>query len=195
MLRDEGYTSRTMKSVERLKGRRVIVNPTSGERIEIVTSGVETGGALLVFDLELPPGAQVPARHVHPEQSERFTVMSGRIRFEVGRERRVVEAGPGETVEVPPGVAHWFGNVGTGPARARVEARPALRLAELFEASEAMGPPRRLFGVVVPPLRELAVFMLEFRREIAAPGLPAGLVHALLAPLAWLGRRTRRAEG
>ena len=176
-------------------GRRVILNPTSGERIEIVTSGAETGGELLVFELELPPGAQVPARHVHPEQTERFTVLSGRMRFEVGRDRRVVAAGPGETVEVPPGTPHWFGNVGAEAARARVEVRPALRLAELFEASESMAPPRRVLGVAVPPLRDFAVFMLEFRREIAAPGLPPPLVNALLAPLAWLGRRTRRATG
>lgn len=195
MLGEERYTSGTMTIPDRSRGLRVIVNATSGERIEIVTSGAETGGELLVFDLELPPGAHVPARHVHPEQTERFTVVSGRMRFEVGRERRVVAAGPGETVEVPAGVAHWFGNSGVEAARARVEVRPALRLAELFEASEALGAPWRVLGVAVPPLRQFAVFMLEFRREIAAPGLPPGLVHALLAPLAWLGRRTRRVAG
>src|SRR5690348_8105757 len=59
---------------------RVIVNPISGERIIIRESGAQTNGRLLVFDLYLPPGAHVPARHVHPVQEERFTVVSGLMR-------------------------------------------------------------------------------------------------------------------
>ncbi|MBO0706281.1 MAG: hypothetical protein J2P39_13235, partial [Candidatus Dormibacteraeota bacterium] len=63
-----------MESEARGAGR-VIENPVSGERIVIRRSGAETGGALLAFDLFLPPGAHVPAGHVHPEQEERFTVL------------------------------------------------------------------------------------------------------------------------
>ena len=39
---------------------------------------------------------------------------------------RTVLAKPGDTVTVPRGVAHWFGNAGPGESRARVEVRPAL---------------------------------------------------------------------
>ena len=60
---------------------RVIDNPISGERIVIRESGVQTGGRLLSFDLFLPPGGHVPARHVHPIQEEQFTVVAGRMRF------------------------------------------------------------------------------------------------------------------
>src|SRR4051812_14096330 len=67
------------------RAERVIVNPASGERIVIRTSGAETGGRLLAFDLYLPPGAHVPARHVHPHQVESFTVLEGRMRFTIGR--------------------------------------------------------------------------------------------------------------
>src|SRR4051794_32638992 len=102
-----------MTAVDLPGAERVIVNPNSGERIVIRTSGAETGGELLVFDLYLPLGAHVPARHVHPEQTERFTVVAGWMRFRVGR-GRAFTAGPGETVEVPAGTAHWFGNAGGG---------------------------------------------------------------------------------
>ena len=57
--------------------RRMIANPVSGEQIIIQTSGTETDGKLLVFDLFLPPGAQVPSRHTHPMQEERFTILAG----------------------------------------------------------------------------------------------------------------------
>jgi hypothetical protein len=62
----------------------VIENPLSGERIVIRTSGAETGGTLFVWDLELAPGGRVPSSHSHPEQEERFSVVSGQMRFRVG---------------------------------------------------------------------------------------------------------------
>src|SRR5437016_2913696 len=64
--------------------RRVICNPISGEQILIHTSGAETNGKLLVFDLFLPPGRQVPSRHTHPIQEERFTILAGTMRFRLG---------------------------------------------------------------------------------------------------------------
>src|SRR5919201_959249 len=99
---------------------QVITNPISGERIVIRESAAQTGGRLLAFDLFLPPGAHVPARHVHPVQEERFTVVAGRMRFRMGRfGRRTVLADPGDTVLVAAGKAYWFGNAGVGVAYAR----------------------------------------------------------------------------
>lgn len=171
----------------------MIVNPVSGEHIIIRESGAETGGQLLSFDLYLPPGAHVPARHVHPIQEERFTVVAGQLRFRLGRfGRRTIMANPGETVVVPPGTAHWFGNAGPGVAHAVVEARPALRMEEMFESAAAMNVVRYLPGGPMPRPSELALFLGEFRRELAVPDLPPLLVRAALAPLAWLGRRRRR---
>jgi quercetin dioxygenase-like cupin family protein len=169
---------------------RVIENPISGERIVIRDSGAETGGRLLSFDLYLPPGAHVPARHVHPFQEERFTVVRGRMRFRLGRE--TVLAGPGQTIVVAARTAHWFGNASAEVAHARVEVRPALRMQELFETTETMGRAGRFLGTRLPRLSDLALVLLEFQRELAVPDLPAFLVRALLTPLAWLARRRGR---
>lgn len=169
---------------------RVIHNPISGERIVIRETGAQTGGDLLSFDLFLPPGAHVPARHVHPVQEERFTVIEGRWRFRLGR--RTILANPGDTVLVPAGTAHWFGNIGEGEAHARVEARPALRMEEMFESAAAMSVARYFPGARIPRLSDLALFLTEFRRELAVPDVPAFLIRAFLVPLAWLGRRRRR---
>jgi len=166
---------------------RVIDNPISGERIVIRESGEETGGRLLRFDLYLPPGGHVPATHVHPVQEERFTVVSGRMRFRLGR--RTILARPGETVLVPAGRSHWFGNAGEEVAHAHVEVRPALRTEELFAATEAMSRTGRLPGTRLPRLTDLAVVLLEFQRELAVPTVPAFVVRAALTPLVWLARR------
>jgi quercetin dioxygenase-like cupin family protein len=167
---------------------RVIDNPISGERIVIRTTAAESGGRLLCFDLFLPPGGHVPARHVHPEQVERFTVVSGQLRFHIGR--RTILASPGDTVAVPAGTPHWFGNSGTQLAQARVTVEPALRMEELLEATEAMARAGYLPGTRLPRPWDLALVLLEFRRELAVPNIPAILVRTFLAPVAWLeGRR------
>jgi len=169
---------------------RVIGNPISGERIVIRAGRAQTGGRLLSFDLFLPPGGRVPARHVHPVQQEQFTVMAGRMRFRLGG--RTILAGPGDSVLVPAGTPHWFGNAGPEVAHARVEVRPALRMEELFEATEAMALAGHFPGTRLPRLSDLALVLLEFQRELAVPHVPAFLLRPLLAPLAWLGRRRGR---
>jgi quercetin dioxygenase-like cupin family protein len=191
MRTEEGEPERAGRSAEPTSVvGRVIDNPISGERIVIRESGAQTGGQLLSFDLFLPPGAHVPARHVHPVQEEQFTVMAGQMRFRLGR--RTILANPGDTVRVPAGKAHWFGNSGAGVAHARVEARPALRMEEAFEAAATMGRAGRVFGIRLPRLSDLALYLIEFQREMAVPDVPPFLVRTLLAPLAWLGRRRGR---
>src|SRR4051795_2214237 len=102
---------------------QTLENPVTGERFTFVHTAASTGGDLLAFDFALKPGGAVPIAHVHPVQTERFAVVSGRMRFRLGR--KTVEAGPGDVVEVAPGVAHAFANVGDEEARLRVEVRPA----------------------------------------------------------------------
>jgi quercetin dioxygenase-like cupin family protein len=171
-----------------MRDRRVIENPVSGERIVIRQTATETNGQLLSFDLFLPPGGHVPAAHAHPAQEERFTVVEGQLRFRLGRRTVLVDAG--QTLLVRPGTAHWFGNAGAAVAQARVEVRPALRMQELLERSGAISGSRPVASVA--HLSDLALVLLEFRREVAVPHLPARLVHALLAPFGWLARRRAR---
>jgi len=166
---------------------RVIENPISGERIVVRQSAAETGGRLLAFDLFLPPGGHVPAGHVHPEQEESFTVISGRMRFRLGG--RSILARPGEAVVITPGQPHWFGNPGPGESHAHVEVRPALRMEEMFVATEALSHAGRIPGTRLPRPSDLALVLLEFRRELAVPNVPPALVSAVLRPLAWLARR------
>lgn len=165
----------------------VITNPLSGERITIRRTAAETGGSVLEWELLLAPGGRVPSGHAHPGQEECFTVLAGRMRFRVGR-RRVV-AGPGVTVRVPPGTVHHFANAGRVPARILVQTRPALGMQELLEVAAALAQRQHAAGRAVPSLFDLALFMRDFEREVRAPYLPAVLVRAVIAPLAWLALR------
>jgi quercetin dioxygenase-like cupin family protein len=158
---------------------RVIENLRTGELILIRKSAEQTDGRLLEFDLYLPPGGHVPGRHAHPEQSERFTVLEGQLRFRIGR--RTVLASAADSVVVPAGTAHWFCNAAPRVSHARVEVRPALRMEELLAVAATLDSRRSGLG-------RLAAFLLQFQRELAIPYLPARLVRALITPLAWLAK-------
>ncbi len=174
---------------------QVIENPLSGERITIRRTAAQTGGTLLAWELELAPGGRVPASHAHPRQQEVFTVLEGRMRFRVGWRRRV--AGPGDTVTVPPGTVHHFANAGPAPARVAVQTRPALAMQDLLETAAALARDQHAAARTRPRLAELALFMRDFEREVAAPVLP-GLLRLATRALASLasaraaGHRYRR---
>jgi len=63
---------------------------------------------------------------------------------------------------------------------------------EVFEANEAMARAGNLLGTRLPRLSDLALVLLEFRREVSVPNAPGFLVSVVLRPLAWLGRRRAR---
>lgn len=167
---------------------QILENPISGERIIFRKTSADTGGELLAFELFLAPDGHVPGAHVHPEQEERFEVVKGTMKFQKGL--KTVGARAGDTVVVPPRVAHRFANAGDEPAHVLVEVRPALKMEQLFETATALAREGRTNRKGLPKPLDLALFVREFEREVRAPVVPAGVVRAAIAPLAWLaGRR------
>ncbi len=164
-----------------------IVNPLSGEEITILRTAAQTAGEVLDWELRLAPGGRVPSSHAHPEQSEKFTVLEGRMRFRVGRRR--ITACPGDSVLVPPGTVHHFANAGPGSARLRVESRPALGMQDLLETAAALAQEQHAAGLALPRLVELALFMADFEREVRAPLLPRRLVRPVLQAVTARARR------
>ena len=81
---------------------------------------------------------QLPPRHFHPSQAERFVVLEGTVRTIIEGTERSYQAG--ESFDVPAGAVHQM--TADPPARVRWEVRPALRTAEFFET---------LYGGDIPP--------------------------------------------
>ncbi len=171
---------------------QILTNPVSGETFEFLETAETTNGELLAFNLTLTPDGKVPGAHVHPEQEERFEVLSGTMKFKLGRS--TIVAGPGETVVVPRGARHRFSNAGDENAYVRVEVRPALRMEELFETTVALAEEGRVLRSGMPKPLELALFVREYEREVRAPFPPPWAVRASTAPLAALARRLGRGE-
>ena len=95
------------------------------------------------------PHSPLPPAHLHPAQTERFTVHEGELHFLVDGVETAVTAG--ETIEVPPGAVHQVQNPGEVPAVATWQTRPALRTGEFhcaIAAARDSGDVAQLLAVV-----------------------------------------------
>jgi len=166
---------------------QTLENPVTGERFTFTHTAATTDGELLAFDFALRPGGAVPIPHVHPIQTERFEVVEGQMRFKVGR--KTVIAGPGDVVEVEPGVRHSFANAGDEEARLRVEVRPAMAMEDMFAEVIAMAQAGRMNRRGMPRnLFDLAALARAYDQEAHAPLMSARVQRLLLWPLVRLGR-------
>jgi quercetin dioxygenase-like cupin family protein len=166
-------------------------NPITGERFTFTDTAASTNGELLAFELALKPGGAVPVPHVHPIQTERFEVVSGRMLFRVGL--RHVEARPGEVLEVEPGVTHGFANAGDEEVRVRVEVRPALAMEEMFADVIALARAGRMSRRGMPRnLLDFALLARTYDQEAHGPFMTVGLQRLLLSPLVFAARHLRR---
>jgi quercetin dioxygenase-like cupin family protein len=101
---------------------RNVLGPQEGEVVNLLALGVRfmidgerTGGNFSLVEHPLPPRALGAPVHTHKNEDEYSYVLEGRIGVQLGDE--VLEAGPGELVFKPRGVAHAFWNAGDEPAR------------------------------------------------------------------------------
>ncbi len=111
--------------------------------IRYLVDGSKSGG-LGVFELVVPPGANVPPPHSHRHNEEFFYVVEGSLGYSVDGESR--ELAPGEWMSTPRGSVHAFRNTGTQTARALVVLTPdigAQYFRDVAEVVNAGGPPDR----------------------------------------------------
>jgi quercetin dioxygenase-like cupin family protein len=146
----------------------------------------ERDGENLIVYTRLEPGGALPA-HLHPIQEERWSVVEGEVRFQLGDEKRVIGPADGEMV-VRPGTKHGLASVGDRDAQLRCEVIPALGLQSFLEESAAAardgmfmrgGVPRGLRGA-----RWAAQFLKKYRDETVMLSPPPFLQRALIRLLA-----------
>jgi quercetin dioxygenase-like cupin family protein len=151
----------------------------------------EPDGEDLIVDVWLEPGGGLPA-HLHPRQTERWSVIAGKARFQLGNDKRVIGPDDGEIV-VEPNTKHALASVDDREAHLRCVAVPALRLQEFLEESAAAareglftarGLPRGIRGA-----RWAAGFLKKYRDETVFLSPPPIVQRPLVALLARKQRR------
>jgi len=163
-----------------------IVNPVTGERLVFELTSRDTDGAYTLFDTYVEPGGAVLSAHVHPHQTEIFTVVEGRLGVKRGREK--LELGPGEVAMIDPGTPHKFWNAGATTLRFRAEVRPALEFESLIETMFGLAADGKTNRKGMPGPLRLAVIANHHFDVVRLPAIPHALQKAALVPGALLGR-------
>lgn len=164
----------------------VIEHPVTRERVVWHSVAADTGGDRLELELFAQPGGFVAAAHVHPNQEERFEVVSGKLAMLVDGEERTL--GPGDVAVVPPGRPHAWWNAGPVEVRIKGEIRPALRTEHFFETFFGLGRDGKTNRRGLPNPLQLAVLMREYEDEMRL-AKPAFVIQRMLfAPLAVIGK-------
>jgi len=144
--------------------------PSLGVSVEFRRTAEESGGELVEFDLVGRPRGFITIPHVHPRQSERHEVIEGSLSVRTRSLERLL--GPGDGVETPAATPHRHRSAGDGPARVRVQIRPAHafeawleRIAAIEREGEFLpgGWPRPVAG---------ARLLLDFPHEVHGTGAP-----------------------
>jgi quercetin dioxygenase-like cupin family protein len=101
--------------------KRIFENSLIKDRVMLVESSNETGGAYTLIEVELQPGGGNQL-HFHTCFTERFTAIKGELCLEI--ERKQVRLQPGESTIVPVGRLHRFFNGGEKPIIFQVRLTP-----------------------------------------------------------------------
>jgi quercetin dioxygenase-like cupin family protein len=139
-----------------------IESPKIGQTLTFVATAGDTGGAELVIEALMRPGAFIPP-HRHLHQTETFEVLEGVATFGLSGKRVVAAAG--ERVHIPVGAAHRFKNRSGANVRVRATMRPALRAEEVFERLFSLGAAGKVNRLGAPSPLETARLVREFRDE------------------------------
>jgi quercetin dioxygenase-like cupin family protein len=180
-----GYT--LGETVEMAQVGQVIEHPLTGERVTFLETAASTGGEKLRLGIEMAPRGALPGSHSHPGAEERFVVTAGRVQMTRSGKTSIFDVG--ETVIVPAGEGHTWGNPFDEPAAIAVDLCPALRMETFFET---------LFGLAsdgliskrtkLPNFLQAALLVHDFRPDIHSPpgivGTPVRGLAAILAPWA-----------
>jgi quercetin dioxygenase-like cupin family protein len=163
-----------------------IVNPVTGERLVFELTSHDTNGEYTVFDTFVEPGGAVAAAHVHPYQTETFSVIEGRLGVKRGREKLELE--PGEVALIDPGVPHKFWNAGDETLRFRAEVRPSLEFESLIETMFGLAADGKTNRKGMPGPLRLAVIANHHFDVVRLPVIPHALQKLALVPGALLGK-------
>jgi quercetin dioxygenase-like cupin family protein len=146
----------------------------------------ERQGENMVVETWMAPGGALPP-HFHPRQEERWSVVEGQVRFQLGDDKRVIGPEDGEMI-VRPGVKHGLASAGDREAHLRCLVLPAGAIEEFLTDSAAAareglfmrgGIPKSLRGA-----RWAARFLKRHREEVVMTFPPQFVQRSMVALLA-----------
>jgi mannose-6-phosphate isomerase-like protein (cupin superfamily) len=169
-----------------LRSGDMLENPVTGERLVFQQTAAETGGEWTRFDTYVRPGGTVASAHVHPYQTERFTVRAGQLGVKLGRKSYIV--GKGETIVIPAGAAHKFWNTGDEELHFVASVSPAREFESLISTMFSLAADGKTNKKGMPNPLRLAVIAQAHFDTVRLPVVPHWMQRAALMVGATMGK-------
>lgn len=160
------------------------IRVSEDERILFLKTARETDGELVEVRASYKPNSGKPPAHFHPNQEERFEVLSGLFRVNIGGEE--ADYRPGDTIQVPKGAVHWMFNSSDERGELLWQTRPALRTGDFFERIWTLQR-KAASEDAEPSLMQLAGVLNEHRDEFRLASPPEPIQALLIRILALVG--------
>src|SRR5579862_8008838 len=101
--------------------KRTFVNPAINDSATFLKTSAETKGAYTLMEIDLGQ-SNGPPLHYHNAFSEKFEVKEGILYLQVGKEKKILNAG--DSVTVPVGTPHRFYNETDEMVKFHITLRP-----------------------------------------------------------------------
>lgn len=157
--------------------KEVIENPVTGETILFYQTSSDTPGEPLKFEMHVEPGGFVAAEHVHPSQTEHFSVQKGELRLRRDDQENTYHSGEEATIE--PGTPHVWWNDGDRELKVTVEFRPGDQFADFLRSLFGLAKDSKVDDKGMPNILRLAVMMEEFN-DVIYPSRPPRAVQKIV---------------
>jgi hypothetical protein len=136
-------------------------------------------------EFRVRPHGFVAAEHIHPQQGERFEVLSGTMRYRINGEEH--EAGAGTVLNALKGTPHIWWNGGQDELRMFVSYEPALQTQEFFQSFFSIAQQARNNARTgMPNPLQTTVIARGFAAEVRLAWLPLAVQKVILGTLAAL---------
>jgi mannose-6-phosphate isomerase-like protein (cupin superfamily) len=126
------YVPETATRID-MKRNQVIKNNATGERLTMLVSEEENGGARQLYEVYLPARRPSPPLHYHLDCTETFTVKQGKLDIYTDRDEKHALLHPGQSVTAQIGQAHRFANEHDEAVIFTVETKPAGAVVKAFQ--------------------------------------------------------------
>ncbi|MGI8526878.1 MAG: cupin domain-containing protein [Pseudolabrys sp.] len=103
-------------------------------QLRFLRSKYDTGGALDMFEVTVPPNSRMPVPHHHRDWEETIYGLEGAVTFTVAGSR--VDVAAGGDIFIPRGVVHGFINKGQAVAKMLCVLTPGVLGPEFFRDNE-----------------------------------------------------------
>lgn len=168
------------------KAGQKLINNVTGEKITWLETSAMTGGEYLKLRLKVAPRGHAPVAHVHPNQSEKFEINSGRLKIWIDGKTQLLK--PGQTITVEKGLPHnWCNESDIDSIDMILTFMPGLKTEIFFEQFFGLANDGKTKPDGQPTFMQVVAMAKEYEIYVASPPvILQKILGSILGPVARL---------